>query len=290
MKAPQQVFFSALDLYGRLPYFRGKGRLVVWLLRLLRSSGPLPIRLPDQSRILMTQQSLELLAYFWLGKHQPEFTKTFWQILCTLPAGHSVIDVGAHIGYYSLMAAHRLRQIGAGLVFAFEPHPINFADLQRNQQLNNMSNLILIQKAVADQTTQMRLFSSPLSGAHSLRQFPFHNDSYEVESITLDDFMVHYSTIKIGLLKIDVEGAELLTLRGAQQLLERDRPLVIYEESKERCRFFNYTTTESRRFMNEIEYDLYQVDDFEIFSDVLAIPKEKRSAFLQNTTKFLQIK
>jgi FkbM family methyltransferase len=188
------------------------------------------------------------------------------------------------------MAAHRLRQIGAGLVFAFEPHPINFADLQRNQQLNNMSNLILIQKAVADQTTQMRLFSSPFSGAHSLRQFPFHSNSYEVESITLDDFMVHYSTIKIGLLKIDVEGAELLTLRGAQQLLERDRPLVIYEESKERCRFFNYTTTESRRFMNEIEYDLYQVDDFEIFSDVLAIPKEKHSAFLQNTTKFLQIK
>ena len=238
----------------------------------------------------MTQQSLELLAYFWLGKHQPELTKTFWHILCTLPAGHSVIDVGAHIGYYSLMAAHRLRQIGAGLVFAFEPHPINFADLQRNQQLNNMSNLILIQKAAADQTTQMRLFSGPLSGAHSLRQFPFHSNYYEVESITLDDFMAHYSTIKIGLLKIDVEGAELLTLRGAQQLLERDRPLVIYEESKERCRFFNYTTTESRRFMNEIEYDLYQVDDFEIFSDVLAIPKEKHSAFLQNTTKFLQIK
>jgi len=92
------------------------------------------------------------------------------------------------------MAAHRLRQIGAGLVFAFEPHPINFADLQRNQQLNNMSNLILIQKAAADQTTQMRLFSSPLSGAHSLRQFPFHNDSYEVECITLDDFITNVSS------------------------------------------------------------------------------------------------
>jgi hypothetical protein len=61
MKTLQSVFFSALDLYGCLPYFRGKGRLVVWLLRLLRSSRPLPIRLPDQSRILMTQQSLELL-------------------------------------------------------------------------------------------------------------------------------------------------------------------------------------------------------------------------------------
>jgi len=226
----------------------------------------------------MTQQSLELLTYFWLGKHQPELTKTFWQILCTLPAGHSVIDVGAHIGYYSLMAAHRLRQVGAGLVFAFEPHPINFADLQRNQQLNNLSNLILIQKAVADQTTQMRLFSSPLSGCHSLRQFPYHSDSYEVESITLDDFMVHYST-KISLLKIDVQGAELLTLRGAQQLLERDRPLVIYEEFEEGYRLFNYTTAELRHFMNKIEYDLYQVDNFGDFGDVLAVPKEKHLTF-----------
>jgi methyltransferase, FkbM family len=234
----------------------------------------------------MTQQRPEALTCFWLGMDHPEFAKLYWQILCALPVGYSVIDAGAHIGYYALMAAHRLRQVGAGLVFAFEPHPINFADLQRNQQLNNMSNLILIQKAAADQTTQMKLFSSPLSGAHSLRQFPFHSNSYEVESITLDDFMVHYSTIKIGLLKIDVQGAELLTLRGAQQLLERDRPLVIYEEFEEGYRLFNYTTTELRRFMNEIEYDLYQVDNFENFGDVLAIPKEKHFAF---TTKYQKV-
>jgi len=122
------------------------------------------------------------------------------------------------------MAAHRLRQIGAGLVFAFEPHPINFADLQRNQQLNNMSNLILIQKAVADQTTQMRLFSSPLSGAHSLRQFPFHNDSYEVECITLDDFITIYGKVK----------------SDAQRLIERDRPYILYEENENRIKCFGY--------------------------------------------------
>jgi len=272
MKAPQQVFFSALDLYGRLPYFRGKGRLVVWLLRLLRSSGPLPIRLPDQSRILMTQQSLELLAYFWLGKHQLEFTKTFWQILCTLPAGHSVIDVGAHIGYYSLMAAHRLRQIGAGLVFAFEPHPINFADLQRNQQLNNMSNLILIQKAAADQTTQMRLFSSPLSGAHSLRQFPFHNDSYEIECTTLDDFMDTHKEAKIGLIKLDVEGAELPALRGAQRLIERDKPYIMYEEDEDRDRAFGYEIKDLRSFLESLGYKIYLVQDRHV-NNALAIPR-----------------
>jgi len=277
MKTLQPVFFSALDLYGRLPYFRGKGRLVVWLLRLLRSSGPLPIRLPDQSRILMTQQSLELLTYFWLGKHQPELTKTFWQILCTLPAGHSVIDVGAHIGYYSLMAAHRLRQVGAGLVFAFEPHPINFADLQRNQQLNNLSNLILIQKAVADQTTQMRLFSGPVSGTHSLRQFPYHNDSYEVECIALDDFIIDlitiYGQVKIGLIKLDIEGAELLALRGAQGLIERDKPYILYEENEESTKYFGYNIKDIRSFLESLNYKIYPIIG-KMVNDAIAIPKD----------------
>jgi len=271
MKAPQQVFFSALDLYGRLPYFRGKGRLLFWLLQLTRNKV-LPISLPDRSRILMTQQRPEALTCFWLGMDHPEFAKLYWQILCALPVGYSVIDAGAHIGYYALMAAHRLRQVGAGLVFAFEPHPINFADLQRNQQLNNMSNLILIQKAVADQTTQMRLFSSPLSGCHSLRQFPFHSNSYEIECTTLDDFMDTHKEAKIGLIKLDVEGAELPALRGAQRLIERDKPYIMYEEAEDRDRAFGYEIKDLRSFLESLGYKIYPVQDRHI-NNALAIPR-----------------
>jgi len=272
MKAPQQVFFSALDLYGRLPYFRGKGRLLFWLLQLTRNKV-LPISLPDRSRILMTQQRPEALTCFWLGMDHPEFAKLYWQILCALPVGYSVIDAGAHIGYYALMAAHRLRQVGAGLVFAFEPHPINFADLQRNQQLNNMSNLILIQKAVADQTTQMRLFSSPLSGSgcHSLRQFPFHSNSYEIECTTLDDFMDTHKEAKIGLIKLDVEGAELPALRGAQRLIERDKPYIMYEEVEDRDRAFGYEIKDLRSFLESLGYKIYLVQDRH--NNALAIPR-----------------
>jgi hypothetical protein len=61
---------------------------------------------------------------------------------------------------------------------------------------------------------------------------------------------------------------------------------VIYEEFEEGYRLFNYATTELRRFMNEIEYDLYQVDNFGKVSNVLAIPKEKHSAF---TTKYHKV-
>jgi FkbM family methyltransferase len=170
------------------------------------------------------------------------------------------------------MAAHRLRQVGAGLVFAFEPHPINFADLQRNQQLNNLSNLILIQKAVADQTTQMRLFSSPLSGCHSLRQFPFHSNSYEIECTTLDDFMDTHKEAKIGLIKLDVEGAELPALRGAQRLIERDKPYIMYEEAEDRDREFGYEIKDLRSFLESLGYKIYLVQDRHI-NNALAIPR-----------------
>ena len=275
MRTLQQVFFSALDLYGRLPYFRGKGRLLFWLLQLTRNKA-LPISLPDRSRILMTQQRPEALTCLWLGMDHPEFAKLYWQILCALSVGYNVIDAGAHIGYYALMAAHRLRQVGAGLVFAFEPHPINFADLQRNKQLNNMSNLIPIQKAVADQTTRMRLFSnSGLRGGsvcNSLKQFSAHDISYEIECTTLDDFMDTHKEAKIGLIKLDVEGAELPALRGAQRLIERDKPYIMYEEVEDRDRAFGYEIKDLRSFLESLGYKIYLVQDRRI-NNALAIPR-----------------
>ena len=273
MKISQSVFFSVLDLYGRLPYFRGKGRLLFWLMHLVRSNGPLPIRLPDQSQILLTQKRPETLTCFWLGMDHPKFTKVYWQILCALPAGYSVIDVGAHIGYYALMAAHRLRQVGSGVVFAFEPHPVNFADLQHNQRLNNMNNLIPIQKAIADQNTQIALFSGPSSVEPSLKPIPSHNTSYKVECTTLDDFITYYSKAKIGLIKSDVEGAELLALRGAQRLIERDKPYILYEEVEEKIKLFGYSIEDLRDFLESLDYKIYPIID--TINNALAIPKNK---------------
>ena len=286
MKILQPVFFSALDLYGHIPYFRGKGRLLFWLLQLLKSNGPLPIRLPDQSRILLTQQRPEALTCLWLGMDHPKFAKVYWQVLCALPAGHSVIDAGAHIGYYALMAAHRLQQAGAGVVFAFEPHPINFADLQRNQQLNNINNLIPIQSAISDQTAKVILFSGSSSVEPSLKQIPSHSTSYEVECTTLDDFIGSRSEAKIGLVKLDVEGAELPALYGARKLIERDKPHIIYEELEERCRLFGYSIKDLRGFLESLGYKIYPIVDKSIVKDkpfvdnALAVHKSQDLAFL----------
>jgi len=158
-------------------------------------------------------------------------------------------------------------------VFAFEPHPVNFADLQHNQRLNNMNNLIPIQKAIADQNTQIALFSGPSSVEPSLKPIPSHNTSYKVECTTLDDFITYYSKAKIGLIKSDVEGAELLALRGAQRLIERDKPYILYEEVEEKIKLFGYSIKDLRDFLESLDYKIYPIID--TIDNALAIPKNK---------------
>jgi len=271
-----------LDLFGRLPYFRGKGLPVVWLLRLLNSRGPLPVRLPDQRRILFTGGDPNWVASIWLGKLQPDFTRVFWRVLCALPEKSSVIDIGAHIGYYALIAAHRLRYTG-GMVFAFEPHPVNFSDLQRNKILNSLDNLIPVQKAVADRTTRTLLFAGSPTCSHSLRQDYFHDHTYEVECITLDDFISSNATAKIGLVKIDAEGAELLILRSAQQVLARDRPYIMYEECEERYQLFGHTVTDVRAFLQQFGYTVQPIDNCGSYNNAIAVPEEQEADFFDKS-------
>ena len=70
--------------------------------------------------------------------------------------GNIVIDVGAHMGYYSLLFAKLVGKNGK--IFAFEPDPKNFSRVQKNVKLNNYMNIVLTQKAVSDRTGDEKLF------------------------------------------------------------------------------------------------------------------------------------
>jgi hypothetical protein len=77
---------------------------------------------------------------------------------------------------------------------------------------------------------------------------------------------------KIGLIKLDVEGAELPALRGAQRLIERDKPYIIYEEAEDRDRAFGYEIKDLRSFLESLGYKIYLVQDRRI-NNALAIPR-----------------
>ena len=162
---------------------------------------------------------------FVYGTWEPEVTSV---ITSAVKPGMTVIDIGAHIGYYSLLFA---KCVGStGLVFSFEPLPENFALLQKNIQLNELNNVQSFCSALFSSSRELSLSvpdESPNSGDGSV----IHDRGSKhilVPAITLDSFCAR-ANIQPDVLKMDVEGAEYDVLLGAQETISSCRPKLLIE-------------------------------------------------------------
>jgi FkbM family methyltransferase len=129
--------------------------------------------------------------------------------------GDVVLDVGAHIGYYTLLMS---RLVGpSGKVYSFEPSPRNFAILKRNVKVNGYKNIILEQKAVSNNNGKANLYyKKDRSSGDSISKKV--GDAFtEVDMVYLDDYLKEK---KINFAKIDVEGEELNVLKGMKNILK----------------------------------------------------------------------
>jgi len=156
-------------------------------------------------------------------------------VMEVLSGGDTVVDIGAHWGYFALLASSLC---GArGRVFAFEPHPKNFALLTSNIEANHLSNVVAIRKAVSDRGGSSRLVQAWFSAGHSLLHVPPElgrkrgstDEAVSVDTVTLDDFFAQNSA-GVRLIKMDIEGAEPLALAGMHRLIERSPALVLISE------------------------------------------------------------
>jgi FkbM family methyltransferase len=159
---------------------------------------------------------------------EPETTAVF---LSLITDGDVVVDLGAHVGYYTLLAARRVGP--EGRVFAFEPHPDNFRLLVKNIESNFYRNVIPVQKAVSNETGEAELF---LQGptTHSLfRKSKDSNKSVLVQTTSLDEY---FQTVeqrlrsRIKLIKMDIEGAELQAMLGMRQIINENAEIAIISE------------------------------------------------------------
>jgi FkbM family methyltransferase len=137
----------------------------------------------------------------------------------------TVVDVGAHIGYFSLLAAKRVGPTGR--VYAFEPAPENYGLLTRNISLNGYKQVMPIRKAVSNHEGVDTFFLHPDSVAHSLQAQTFGRAqaTMKVDTTTLDHFFATQKWPPLQLAKFDIEGAEPEALDGMTQLLARNRGL-----------------------------------------------------------------
>ncbi|MCW5875198.1 MAG: FkbM family methyltransferase [Anaerolineales bacterium] len=161
---------------------------------------------------------------YWLGTYEMELQHAIRE---WAKPGAVVYDLGANVGYVSLLLA---RAVGSqGRVFAFEPLPANQDRLRRNVELNPGLNVRLIPGAAADRSGRAAFAthgSDDMGRLHAGTSQPPVN-TIEVETTALDDFVKAHPAP--ALVKIDVEGAEVLALQGMQQLLCTHKPVLFIE-------------------------------------------------------------
>jgi FkbM family methyltransferase len=168
---------------------------------------------------------------FWRGwtGYEPETVPLFYRLATR---ARTTIDVGAYVGFYSLLAGHANP---AGQVFAFEPLPEVHERLRRNLVLNGLDNVHCVRSAAGQSDGIAEFFSLPTRMPTSsslspelMRSAPELITS-SVEVITLDTFVRDNKIPRVDLVKIDTENTEPQVLSGMRTTLERDRPFIICE-------------------------------------------------------------
>lgn len=162
---------------------------------------------------------------FALGTAEPDVQDFIAQ---NLSAGDVFYDVGAHVGFFTLLGA---RLVGStGRVYSFEPSPENLIILRHNIKLNHLQQVDIVEAAVTDRTGRADLIlgmssdNSRLGDARAIT-----GSSIRVRTISLDDAVQRHGFSPPSLVKIDAEGAEADVLRGMAQTVERHRPIVVCE-------------------------------------------------------------
>lgn len=173
--------------------------------------------------------NLQLEKDYWLGTYEPELQAAIQK---EVKPGMVVYDVGANVGYVSLLLARAVRP--QGQVFAFEALPANLARLRRNLELNPQAAVRPIGMAVVDAARQVE-FMTHASGAMGKatgsagRKEEAYGATIQVQGISLDTFIYAQLNPVPNIIKIDIEGGEVLALPGMRRLLREGRPLIFLE-------------------------------------------------------------
>ena len=245
-----------MDWYGRLPADR-QGQLrrrVVTPGKRLLSRGVIA----QPGFVIAKRLDQSIPFKIWReGCYEPHLSDLFRKYL---RPGDTFVDVGANVGYFTLLAAACVGPTGH--VHSFEPNPRVFKELQRNVMLNRFSQVALNNCALSNRAETIQLWVNPEidSGLASMRRTSeLLTETFACEAVTLDQYVAQKEPGKVRAMKLDVEGAELLVVQGAENLLDSaDRPdLIALEAVQSHAASFNTTTSAVAQFLLSKGYILY---------------------------------
>lgn len=193
--------------------------LLAWQKGWLRAPSGVACARQEDGRALRCDLSDRTQRTMCLGLFEPGETRLVSRLL---GPGDVFIDVGAHIGWFTTMAARRVQ--ASGRVIACEPYPANARALRENLRINESHNVRVVEAAVSHAAGTLRLARGPDSGSVTALDWA-HDDPAEVPMLTLDELTQGVADVR--LLKVDVEGWEAHVLRGGPQTLRRTANVLI---------------------------------------------------------------
>ena len=222
---------------------------------------PVPVRLP--------------FGAWWLARNdytgnvilRGEFENSEYAFVSRfLQPGMVVLDIGAHHGFYTLLAS---KIVGLpGKVFAFEPSPRERGALSRHIALNRCRNVTVEALAVGSTNGSGNLFvvQGFQTGCNSLRppapDVPGALSSTEIQVVRLDDWLEKNQIDHIDFIKLDVEGGEIEVLNGAERLfLRRSRPVILVEVQDIRTQQWGYPAKEIVTHLQQKNYQWFRITD-----------------------------
>lgn len=231
-------------------------------LRRRHPDRPLIVALGPDLRVRIYPKDV-LGKYIYLdGVFEPEC----WNFVKgLLRPGMVVFDVGANLGQYTLLAAHC---VGAqGHVHSFEPSQRIFTELQFNVELNGLSDRCVLNRLAVSDAPGTAKLSRYEEGAEVFGSLGVHERSEadivgyeEVKTLTLDGYMEQHGIGRVDFIKIDIEGAELLALKGASRLLLRkDAPTILLEMGDVNTDGFGYKACEIWDHLVNLGYRMYSI-------------------------------
>ncbi len=162
--------------------------------------------------------------------HGEPFTVSLFQRFIT--PGSVIFDVGANIGVYTIIGAKKTGTFGN--VYAFEPDPRNYKFLRRNIKSHHLVNVRAVNKAIANTVGDVTLYIHGDPTSSRIVKSSWRAEGivgiHRVEVTTIDKFAETYKISNIDVMKMDVEGAELEVIKGAERTLQKLNSAVVFFE------------------------------------------------------------
>ena len=204
--------------FSKINYRSFWGRLLRLPLRLIPKRMAMPIL---QGRLRGTKWIVGAGEHgYWLGSYEMNKRLAFER---EIPNGAVLYDIGANVGYFSLLAA---KLVGPeGRVYAFEPLPRNIEFLRKHIKINKFENIEVVDAAVSDHSGEAHFDL----GASSAMGHLADSGGIQVRMVALDEMLEAGELRPPNYMKVDVEGAEYEALKGARKVLEQFHPVLFLD-------------------------------------------------------------